>query len=60
MKLLQHVWVEDKCQNLASPAIQQSASLIMLAIILVIVVGTVHFIGSNTYALLTKTARAFQ
>jgi len=60
MNLMQRVWTEDKCQNLASAAIQQSASLLMLAVILVIVVGTVHLIGSNTYALFTKTARAIQ
>ena len=60
MNLMQRVWTEDKCQNLVSPAIQQNASLLMLAVILVIVVGTVHLIGSNTYALFTKTARAIQ
>lgn len=60
MNLMQRVWTEDKCQNLTSPAIQQSASLLMLAVILLIVVGTVHLIGSNTYALFTKTARAIQ
>ena len=60
MNLLQRVWTEDKCHNLAIPPIQQSASLLMLAVILVIVIGTVHLIGTNTYALFSKTARAIQ
>ena len=47
MNLMQRVWTEDKCQNLVSPAIQQNARLLMLAVILVIVVGTVHLIGST-------------
>ena len=53
MKLLQQLWREDKGQDIAEYAV-------MLAVILVIVVGTVRLIGSNANNTFSSVASSIQ
>ncbi len=50
-ELLQNVWVNDDGQDIAEYAV-------MLAVILVIVVGTVRLIGSQANNVFSQTASA--
>jgi Flp pilus assembly pilin Flp len=50
-KLLQNVWMNDDGQDIAEYAV-------MLAVILVIVVGTVRLIGSQANNVFSQTASA--
>jgi Flp pilus assembly pilin Flp len=50
-ELLQHVWARDDGQDIAEYAV-------MLAVILVIVVGTVRLIGSQANNVFSQTASA--
>jgi len=50
-ELLQHVWASDDGQDIAEYAV-------MLAVILVIVVGTVRLIGSQANNVFSQTASA--
>ena len=51
--LLRRLWTEDKGQDVAEYAV-------MLAVILVIVIGTVQLIGSNANAVFSSVASAIQ
>jgi len=53
MNLLQQLWREDKGQDIAEYAV-------MLAVILVIVVGTVRLIGSNANNTFSSVASSIQ
>jgi Flp pilus assembly pilin Flp len=53
MKMLQQLWREDKGQDIAEYAV-------MLAVILVIVVGTVRLIGSNANNTFSSVASSIQ
>lgn len=50
-KLLQNVWMNDDGQDIAEYAV-------MLAVILVIVVGTIRLIGSQANNVFSQTASA--
>ena len=50
-ELLQNVWLNDEGQDIAEYAV-------MLAVILVIVVGTIRLIGSQANNVLSQTASA--
>ena len=50
-KLLQNVWMNDEGQDIAEYAV-------MLAVILVIVVGTIRLIGSQANNVFSETASA--
>jgi Flp pilus assembly pilin Flp len=50
---LQRLWDEDEAQDIAEYAV-------MLAVILVIVVGTIRLIGSNTNNVFSNAASAIQ
>ena len=52
-KLLQHIWQNDQGQDVAEYAV-------MLAVILVIVVGTIRLIGSNANNVFTSVGSAIQ
>lgn len=47
--LLQNLWLDDQGQDIAEYAV-------MLAVILVIVVGTIRLIGSNANTVFSETA----
>ena len=51
--VLRRAWFEDKGQDIAEYAI-------MLAVILVIVVGTIRLVGSNTNAVFSQAASSIQ
>jgi len=51
--LLRRVWVQDEGQDIAEYAV-------MLAVILVLVVGTVQLIGSNANTVFSNVASAIQ
>jgi Flp pilus assembly pilin Flp len=51
--LLHHLWREENAQDIAEYAV-------MLAVILVIVVGTVRLIGSNANNVFSSVASAIQ
>ncbi len=53
MKLLRNLWREQEGQDIAEYAV-------MLAVILVIVVGTVRLIGSNANNVFSNVASAIQ
>jgi Flp pilus assembly pilin Flp len=53
MKLVQRLWREDEGQDIAEYAV-------MLAVILVIVVGTVRLIGSNANTVFSSVASSIQ
>jgi Flp pilus assembly pilin Flp len=53
MKLMQRLWREDEGQDIAEYAV-------MLAVILVIVVGTVRLIGSNANTVFSSVASSIQ
>jgi Flp pilus assembly pilin Flp len=53
MKLIQRLWREDEGQDIAEYAV-------MLAVILVIVVGTVRLIGSNANTVFSSVASSIQ
>lgn len=50
-KVLQNVWMNDEGEDIAEYAV-------MLAVILVIVVGTIRLIGSNANNIFSQTASA--
>jgi Flp pilus assembly pilin Flp len=52
-KLLQHIWQNDQGQDVAEYAV-------MLAVILVIVVGTIRLIGSNANNVFSSVGSAIQ
>ena len=52
-KLLQQLWQDDRGQDIAEYAV-------MLAVILVIVVGTVRLIGSNANNVFSQVGSAIQ
>jgi Flp pilus assembly pilin Flp len=52
-KLIQRLWREDKGQDIAEYAV-------MLAVILVLVVGTVRLIGSNANNAFSNVASSIQ
>jgi pilus assembly protein Flp/PilA len=52
-KLLQHLWQEEQGQDIAEYAV-------MLAVILVIVVGTVRLIGSNANTVFSQVGSSIQ
>jgi Flp pilus assembly pilin Flp len=52
-KLMCRLWSEDKGQDIAEYAV-------MLAVILVLVVGTVRLIGSNSNSVFSQAASAIQ
>jgi Flp pilus assembly pilin Flp len=49
--LLQNLWSDDQGQDIAEYAV-------MLAVILVIVVGTIRLVGSNANTVFSQTASA--
>ena len=51
MDLLKALWMDDSGQDIAEYAV-------MLAVILVIVVGTIRLIGSQSYNVFSETASA--
>ena len=53
MPLLRKLWIEDDGQDIAEYAV-------MLAVILVIVVGTIRVIGSNANTVFSNTTSALQ
>lgn len=53
MKLLRRIWTEDKGQDIAEYAV-------MLAVILVLVVGTVRIVGSNANNVFSSAASSLQ
>ena len=53
LKLIQRLWSEDSGQDIAEYAI-------MLAVILVLVVGTVRLIGSNANTVFSNVASSIQ
>jgi Flp pilus assembly pilin Flp len=52
-KLLQHIWHDDQGQDVAEYAV-------MLAVILVIVVGTIRLIGSNANNVFSSVGSAIR
>lgn len=52
-KFLQHLWQDDRGQDIAEYAV-------MLAVILVIVVGTIRLIGSNANNVFSQVGSAIQ
>jgi Flp pilus assembly pilin Flp len=52
-KLLQHIWHDDEGQDVAEYAV-------MLAVILVIVVGTIRLIGSNANNVFSSVGSSIQ
>jgi Flp pilus assembly pilin Flp len=52
-KFLQHVWSDETGQDIAEYAV-------MLAVILVIVVGTIRLIGSNANNVFSNVASSIQ
>jgi Flp pilus assembly pilin Flp len=52
-ELLHRVWAEDKGEDIAEYAV-------MLAVILVIVVGTIRLIGSQANSVFSETASVMQ
>ena len=52
-ELLKNIWLNDEGQDIAEYAV-------MLAVILVIVVGTIKLIGSNANNVFSQTASALQ
>jgi len=52
-KRLQHLWNDEKGQDIAEYAV-------MLAVILVIVVGTIRLIGSNANNVFSQVGSAIQ
>jgi Flp pilus assembly pilin Flp len=53
LKLMQKLWSEDAGQDIAEYAV-------MLAVILVLVVGTVRLIGSNANTVFSNVASSIQ
>ncbi len=53
MKLLRKLWVEQDGQDIAEYAV-------MLAVILVLVVGTIRLIGSNANTVFSNAASSIQ
>ncbi len=53
LKLMQRLWSEDSGQDIAEYAV-------MLAVILVLVVGTVRLIGSNANTVFSNVASSIQ
>jgi Flp pilus assembly pilin Flp len=53
LELLRNVWMEDEGQDIAEYAV-------MLAVILVIVVGTIRLIGSNANNVFSTAASSLQ
>jgi Flp pilus assembly pilin Flp len=53
LPLLSHLWSDDQGQDIAEYAV-------MLAVILVLVVGTVRLIGSNANGVFSQAASAMQ
>ena len=53
LKLIQRLWSEDSGQDIAEYAV-------MLAVILVLVVGTVRLIGSNANTVFSNVASPIQ
>ncbi|MFL6305370.1 MAG: Flp family type IVb pilin [Candidatus Sulfotelmatobacter sp.] len=53
MKTLRRLWAEDEGQDIAEYAV-------MLAVILVLVVGTIRLVGSNANAVFSSTSSALQ
>jgi len=52
-KLMRHIWHDDQGQDVAEYAV-------MLAVILVIVVGTIRLIGSNANNVFSSVGSAIQ
>ena len=52
-ELISRLWVEDEGQDIAEYAV-------MLAVILVLVVGTIRLIGSNANNVFSNTASSIQ
>ncbi|MGA8619612.1 MAG: hypothetical protein WB660_13985 [Candidatus Sulfotelmatobacter sp.] len=52
-RILHRLWLEDEGQDIAEYAV-------MLAVILVIVVGTIRLIGSNAKNVFSETASSIQ
>jgi Flp pilus assembly pilin Flp len=52
-ELLRRIWAEDRGQDIAEYAV-------MLAVILVIVVGTIRLIGSNSNTVFSSVASSIQ
>ncbi len=52
-KLLRRVWTEDEGQDIAEYAV-------MVAVILIIVVGTIRLIGSNSNTVFSQVASSVQ
>ncbi len=53
LELLRNVWLDDEGQDIAEYAV-------MLAVILVIVVGTIRLIGSNANNVFSNVASSMQ
>ncbi len=53
MKILQEFWIEDEGQDIAEYAV-------MLAVILVLVVGTIRLVGSNANNAFSSVASSLQ
>jgi len=53
MRVLRRLWKEEEAQDIAEYAV-------MLAVILVIVVGTIRLIGSNANTVFSNVASAVQ
>ena len=53
MPLLRKLWIEDDGQDIAEYAV-------MLAVILVIVVGTIRVVGSNANNVFSNASSSFQ
>lgn len=53
MKAMRRLWTEDQGQDIAEYAV-------MLAVILVLVVGTIQLIGSNANTVFSNVASAVQ
>ena len=53
MDLLKRVWMDESGQDIAEYAV-------MLAVILVIVVGTIRLVGSNANTVFSETASSIQ
>jgi Flp pilus assembly pilin Flp len=52
-KLIRNLWLEEEGQDIAEYAV-------MLAVILVLVVGTIRLIGSNSNTVFSNTASSIQ
>jgi Flp pilus assembly pilin Flp len=53
MKTLRRLWAEEEGQDIAEYAV-------MLAVILVLVVGTIRLVGSNANTVFSSTSSALQ